>query len=161
MYCNWFTSLHQGGVKGAAGEEEEGLSSPGWLWGQNEWCMLSLCILTFWRVTSCFLTLFLILSVCVKSNESNYGKTSLHICTEVQLHMRNSDQLVGWKHCSDFYCCFQKWRKELAKNREKLLGGSDKDKEKDKKTTDKEKEEKKEKKEVWNLKHQTSEWSHS
>lgn len=47
------------------------------------------------------------------------------------------------------YCCFQKWRRELAKNREKLLGGSDKDKEKDKKTTEKEKEEKKEKKEVW------------
>lgn len=43
-------------------------------------------------------------------------------------------------------CCFQKWRKELAKNREKLLAGSDK--EKDKKTTEKEKEEKKEKKEV-------------
>lgn len=45
---------------------------------------------------------------------------------------------------------FQKWRKELAKNREKLLGGSDKDKEKDKKATDKEKEkeEKKDKKEV-------------
>ncbi|XP_049890159.1 protein FAM133 isoform X4 [Epinephelus moara] len=40
-----------------------------------------------------------------------------------------------------------KWRKELAKNREKLLGASDKDKERDKKTTDKEKEEKKEKKE--------------
>nr|XP_033492023.1 protein FAM133 isoform X5 [Epinephelus lanceolatus] len=40
-----------------------------------------------------------------------------------------------------------KWRKELAKNREKLLGGSDKDKERDKKTMDKEKEEKKEKKE--------------
>lgn len=46
-----------------------------------------------------------------------------------------------------------KWRKELAKNREKLMGAmsSDKDKEKDKKTTDKkttdkEKEEKKEKK---------------
>lgn len=41
-----------------------------------------------------------------------------------------------------------KWRKELAKNREKLLGGSEKDKEKDKKIIDKEKEEKKEKKEV-------------
>ncbi|KAI3358501.1 hypothetical protein L3Q82_014919, partial [Scortum barcoo] len=40
-----------------------------------------------------------------------------------------------------------KWRKELAKNREKLLGGSEKDKERDKKVTDKEKEEKKEKKE--------------
>lgn len=49
---------------------------------------------------------------------------------------------------TDMFCHFQKWRKELAKNREKLLGGSDKDKEKDKKTTDKEKEEKKEKKEV-------------
>ena len=81
--------------------------------------------------------------------------------TEVQLHMSISDQLVRWIYSSDFYCCFQKWRKELAKNREKLLGGSDKDKEKDKKTTDKEKEEKKEKKEVWHLKHQTSEWSHS
>ena len=42
----------------------------------------------------------------------------------------------------------QRWKKELAKNREKLLGGSDKDKEREKKTTDKEKEEKKEKKEV-------------
>lgn len=41
---------------------------------------------------------------------------------------------------------FQKWRKELAKNREKLMGGSDK--EKDKKTMEKEKEEKKDKKEV-------------
>lgn len=49
---------------------------------------------------------------------------------------------------SDIYYCFQKWRKELAKNREKLLSGIDKEKEKDKKTTDKEKEEKKEKKEV-------------
>ncbi len=48
----------------------------------------------------------------------------------------------------DMYCCFQKWRKELAKNREKLLGASDKDKEKEKKMTDKDKEEKKEKKEV-------------
>uniref|UniRef100_A0AAQ6IL32 Family with sequence similarity 133 member B n=1 Tax=Anabas testudineus TaxID=64144 RepID=A0AAQ6IL32_ANATE len=37
----------------------------------------------------------------------------------------------------------EKWRKELAKNREKMLSGNDKDK----KTTDKEKEEKKEKKE--------------
>jgi len=64
--------------------------------------------------------------------------------------------------------CFQKWRKELAKNREKLLAGIEKekekkttekktaDKEKDKKITDKEKDkktiekekEKKEKKEV-------------
>lgn len=42
------------------------------------------------------------------------------------------------------FVLFQKWRKELAKNREKLLGGSDKDK----KTTDKEKDEKKDKKEV-------------
>ncbi|CAJ1083930.1 protein FAM133-like [Xyrichtys novacula] len=40
-----------------------------------------------------------------------------------------------------------KWRRELAKNREKLLGGSEKDKEKEKKIVDKEKEEKKEKKE--------------
>uniref|UniRef100_A0A3B4XYY7 Family with sequence similarity 133 member B n=1 Tax=Seriola lalandi dorsalis TaxID=1841481 RepID=A0A3B4XYY7_SERLL len=40
----------------------------------------------------------------------------------------------------------ERWKKELAKNREKLLG--DKDKERDKKTTDKEKEEKKDKKEV-------------
>lgn len=47
----------------------------------------------------------------------------------------------------DCFCCFQKWRKELAKNREKLLGGSDK--EKDKKIMEKEKEEKKDKKEVW------------
>lgn len=58
----------------------------------------------------------------------------------------------------DIYCCFQKWKKELAKHREKLLGGNDKDK----KTTDKEKEEKKEKKEVyWILVYQTLEWSHS
>uniref|UniRef100_A0A3Q3RZF5 Family with sequence similarity 133 member B n=1 Tax=Mastacembelus armatus TaxID=205130 RepID=A0A3Q3RZF5_9TELE len=41
----------------------------------------------------------------------------------------------------------EKWKKELAKNREKLLGGSEKDKERDKKSTDKEKEEKKDKKE--------------
>ncbi|XP_029370228.1 protein FAM133 [Echeneis naucrates] len=41
----------------------------------------------------------------------------------------------------------EKWKKELAKHREKLLG--DKDKEKDKKTSEKEKEEKKDKKEVW------------
>uniref|UniRef100_A0A665U8T1 Family with sequence similarity 133 member B n=1 Tax=Echeneis naucrates TaxID=173247 RepID=A0A665U8T1_ECHNA len=39
----------------------------------------------------------------------------------------------------------EKWKKELAKHREKLLG--DKDKEKDKKTSEKEKEEKKDKKE--------------
>ncbi|XP_029977182.1 protein FAM133 isoform X5 [Salarias fasciatus] len=41
----------------------------------------------------------------------------------------------------------EKWRKVLAKNREKLLGAGEKEKEKDKKVTDKEKEEKKEKKE--------------
>lgn len=43
--------------------------------------------------------------------------------------------------------CFQRWKKELAKNREKLLGGTDR--ERDKKATEKEKEEKKDKKEVW------------
>uniref|UniRef100_A0A674E7P3 Family with sequence similarity 133 member B n=1 Tax=Salmo trutta TaxID=8032 RepID=A0A674E7P3_SALTR len=37
----------------------------------------------------------------------------------------------------------ENWKKELAKNREKLLGGVDKEKE------EKEKKEKKEKKEVW------------
>lgn len=39
------------------------------------------------------------------------------------------------------YYCLKRWRKELAKNREKMLGGSDKDKDRDK-------EEKKDKKEV-------------
>lgn len=33
---------------------------------------------------------------------------------------------------------FQRWRKELAKNREKLLGGSDKGKEKEEKSEKKE-----------------------
>ena len=51
----------------------------------------------------------------------------------------------------------QRWRKELAKNREKLLGGAEKKEEKEKKAKEKEikiaekekeKEEKKEKKEV-------------
>ncbi|XP_061885396.1 protein FAM133 isoform X2 [Entelurus aequoreus] len=37
----------------------------------------------------------------------------------------------------------ERWKKELAKNREKLMGGSDKDKEKDKKATEKKKREKK------------------
>uniref|UniRef100_A0A3Q2XR73 Family with sequence similarity 133 member B n=1 Tax=Hippocampus comes TaxID=109280 RepID=A0A3Q2XR73_HIPCM len=42
----------------------------------------------------------------------------------------------------------ERWKKELAKNREKLLGASEKDKEKDKKTGEREREEKKDKKEV-------------
>lgn len=55
-----------------------------------------------------------------------------------------------------FCCCFQKWRKELAKNRVKMLGDKDKEKEKEKKATDKEKkltdkEKDEKKKEVWLL----------
>lgn len=45
LHCltSWFFCLFlcfcQGRVKGAAGEEEEGLAGAGWLWGQNERCM--------------------------------------------------------------------------------------------------------------------------
>lgn len=44
------------------------------------------------------------------------------------------------------FTVLQKWRKELAKHREKLMGGSEK--EKDKRTIDKDKDEKKDKREV-------------
>lgn len=57
-----------------------------------------------------------------------------------RIYIKSCGNTVDWLKYSLYNYCFQKWRKELAKNREKLLGGGDKDKEKDKRAADKEKE---------------------
>lgn len=118
---------YQGRVKGAAGEEEEGLSSLGRLWGQDERCMFVSFVLSF--------------STTVIYNHSILDQIKVPTWTQYLFYQ------TRWSPVHRFTAVFQKWRKELAKNREKLIGS---EKEKDKKTTEKEKEEKRDKKEVWN-----------
>lgn len=128
LYFNAFF-FNQGRVKGAAGEEEEGLSSPGWLWGQDERCMFASFVLSF--------------STTIIYNHSILGQIKVPTWTQYLFYQ------IRWSPAHRFTAVFQKWRKELAKNREKLIGS---EKEKDKKMIEKEKEEKRErdKKEVWN-----------